>query len=104
MNPKRCAITSAPRERNYFGAALAATGCDRAATASLIWSVALAPILIASAARLLDTNAAGQTTFDRCSDEAGREGIVTGFKLAALWRSASQGDEENQLQRVSVPA
>jgi hypothetical protein len=53
---------------------------------------------------LLDTNAAGQTTFDRCSDEAGREGIVTGFKLAALWRSASQGDEENQLQRVSVPA
>jgi hypothetical protein len=30
----------------------------------------LAPILIASAARLLDTNAAGQTTFDRCSDEA----------------------------------
>jgi hypothetical protein len=77
---------------------------DRLVDLSIAFSVALAPILIASAARLLDTNAAGQTTFDRCSDEAGREGIVTGFKLAALWRSASQGDEENQLQRVSIPA
>jgi len=43
---------------------------DRLVDLSITFSVALAPILIASAARLLDTNAAGQTTFDRCSDEA----------------------------------
>jgi hypothetical protein len=39
---------------------------DRLVDLSIAFSVALAPILIASAARLLDTNAAGQTTFDRC--------------------------------------
>ena len=64
---------AAPRERNYFGAALAVTGCDRAATASLICRFELCPDLLriqaecfelsapfgGSIAKTLDTNTSG---------------------------------------------
>jgi hypothetical protein len=34
----------------------------------------------------------------------GGKALSRASSLRSLWRSASQGDEENQLQRVSVPA